>query len=71
MPTLAVVSSAERVEMREIYQHEIAIATTPKTQKKAYRPMYIPTSLLVSIVLAADHHLSHTAVVFQLVSSPT
>jgi hypothetical protein len=40
----------------------MAIATTPKIQKKVYQPMYMPTSLLASISLASDHQLSHTAV---------
>lgn len=56
--------------MGEIYQHETAMATTPKIPKKAYNPMYRPTLLLASISLASDHHLSHTAVVIDIYQSP-
>jgi len=69
MPILRAVSSAKQVNMRENYQHEMAIATTPKILKKVYKPMYMPTSLLTSISLASDHHLSHTAVVLNILVS--
>ena len=69
MPILRTVSSAQQGNVRENYQHEIAIATTPKMLKKVYKPMYMLTSLLASISLASDHHLSHTAVVLGILVS--
>ena len=69
MPILKAVSSAKHIKMREHYQHEIPMATTPKRPKKVYQPIYHPKVLLARFSGTSDHQSTHIAVVLDVLVS--
>jgi hypothetical protein len=62
-PILRAVSSVVHADLGYNYQHEVAIAATPKIDKKAYTPIYMAMCAFTSVSLASAHQSIHTAVV--------